>query len=258
MSKQGRSGLSSSEYGTSDQGRPKQAHPVIVSWRYVMLVTLLVFSTSSLAQTRGVLIDIRTPTGTSDDFREPMPDKHSMTEPSSPNSKAQTAGDDKNAAVMPAPKPEPPILIRVTGYGVYDAKAKHKQASKRLKAIRASRLDAYRNLAERVYGLSLSGSSKVKDFDLMHDEFAAQVDTVVRGARVVSISENPMTGMETVLELELPADFKRCLNRVNNFRYRMDCLRPITNTSLMQQTDLAKRAERGEPDNRMRTLYHLK
>lgn len=254
MSKPGMSIQLMLNQGMSNQGMSNQDRPVITMWRCVMLLVLVIFSTSSAAQTRGVLIDTRTPAGTSDDFREP---ENPEMEASSSHGDVQTASDDPNAVSMQTATPEPPILIRVTGYGVYDAKAKHKQASKRLKAIRASRLDAYRNLAERVYGLSLSGSSKVKDFDLMHDEFAAQVDTVVRGARVVSISENPMTGMETVLELELPADFKRCLNRVNNFRYRMDCLRPITNTSLMQQTELAKLAERGQPDNRMRTLYHL-
>lgn len=208
-------------------------------------IVMLAASLQSSAQTRAVLIDARKPEGTSEAYQEPaMP--QASAQPHSP--------------MQPPKRPEPPIIVRVTGYGAYDvseAKPSKGGAAKRLMAMRASRLDAYRNMAERVYGLSLSGQSSVKDFAVRNDEFAAEVDSVVRGARVVSISQNPQTGIETVLEIELPADFKRCLNRVNNFRYRADCLRPITHTSLQQQSELANRAARGEQDRRMRTLYHL-
>lgn len=210
-----------------------------------LCVLMLAASVQALAQTRAVLIDARKPQGTSEAYQAPA--------------EAQ-APSQSHASMQPPKRPEPPIIVRVTGYGVYevgDAKSGKANAAKRLMAMRASRLDAYRNMAERVYGLSLSGQSSVKDFAMRHDEFAAEVDSVVRGARVVSISQNPQTGIETVLEIELPADFKRCLNRVNNFRYRSDCLRPITHSALQQQTELANRAARGEQDRRMRTLYHL-
>ena len=226
----------------------------------VMFLVVLGFSTlysvqSVAEQTRAVLIDTRTKTSTSDAYQEPAQPKSSqMTD-------QQNGMRDPKTGQMLPPKPQPPIIVRVTGYGLYDAdkkKGKKGAPAERLLAMRASRLDAYRNLAERVYGFSVTGGSKVKDFALQHDEFAARVDTVVRGARVVSISENPETGIETVLELELPADFKRCLNRVNNFRYRADCLRPITNANLESQAALANQAQRGAQDNRMRTLYYLK
>lgn len=206
---------------------------------------MLVMAIPLSAQARSVLIDARKPQGTSEAYQEPA-----MVQP-----EAQL-----HSPMQPPKRPEPPIIVRVTGYGAYDVsetKPSKGSAAKRLMAMRASRLDAYRNMAERVYGLSLSGQSSVKDFAVRNDEFAAEVDSVVRGARVVSISQNPQTGIETVLEVELPADFKRCLNRVNNFRYRADCLRPITHVSLEQQGELANRAVRGEQDRRMRTLYHL-
>jgi len=154
-------------------------------------------------------------------------------------------------------KPLPPIVVRVTGYGVYTASESGKADPKRLLAIRASKLDAYRNLAERVYGISVSGNSTVKDFMLENDGFATAVDSVIRGARVVSISENKNTGMETVLELILPGEFQDCLNKVNSFRNGSNCLRPISDlnrgTLSMNEGGAASRT----PNRMMESVYFL-
>ena len=111
-----------------------------------------------------------------------------------------------------------PILIRVTGYSAFEAESDAKSESKRLLTLRASKLDAYRSLAERVYGLSISGKSMVKDFVLKEDRFAVGLDSYIRGARVVSVNEKKGVGFETVLELILPGNFNDCLNKVNNFK----------------------------------------
>lgn len=124
--------------------------------------------------------------------------------------------------------PPEPIVVQVTGYAHYEAKAEGVSDPKRLLAIRASRLDAYRNLAERIYGISVSGQSQVRDFVLENDHFSVSLDTVIRGAHVVSISENKKTGIETVLELSLPGDFVECLNKVNSFKTDIACLQPIS------------------------------
>ncbi|GEM_PF-401700 len=191
----------------------------------ILVVLLGSFSAHASAANRNVLVDATSPQGHSDAYDESVP--------------------AERAAALP-------LIIRVTGYGAYDAKAKQ-SANKRLMAIRTSRLDAYRNLAERVYGFSVAGASTVKDFMLESDHFATSVDSVVRGARVVSISDNPATGIETVVELELPGDFERCLNKVNNFKYRDDCLRPMSSMGSPSNSALRRSSE--EP--RMQALYHL-
>ncbi|WP_082863145.1 MULTISPECIES: LPP20 family lipoprotein [unclassified Oleiphilus] len=122
---------------------------------------------------------------------------------------------------------KPPVTLQATGYAFYQATEDGKADPKRLLAIRASKLDAYRNLAERVYGLSLAGSSSVTDFELQSDSYSTQIETVIRGARVVSIVENEKTGIETVLELSLPGNFIDCINNVNSFKASADCIRPI-------------------------------
>jgi hypothetical protein len=120
-----------------------------------------------------------------------------------------------------------PIVVRVTGYGAFEKKEDAKSESKRLMAIRASKLDAYRALAERVYGTGIVGSSSVQDFVLKHDGFGVVVDSFVRGARVVSIVENKEAGFETVLELLVPGNFQDCLNKVNSFKGGANCFRPL-------------------------------
>ena len=122
---------------------------------------------------------------------------------------------------------KPPITIQVTGYAFFKADEKTEPDPKRLLAIRASKLDAYRNLAERVYGISLAGNSTVHDFTLESDQFSVQLESVIRGARVVSIIENKKTGIETVLELSLPGNFVDCLNNVNSFRSGPECMQPL-------------------------------
>ena len=124
------------------------------------------------------------------------------------------------------------ILIRVTGYSAFESEQDSKSETKRLLAQRASKLDAYRALSERVYGISIKGQSTTKDFMLKEDKFSVGFDSFVRGARVVSINEKKGIGFETVLELVLPGSFQDCLNKVNNFKNGLNCLRPLPNASL--------------------------
>lgn len=166
---------------------------------------------------------------------------------------ARSASENEKAkAALPPP---PPIVVRVTGYAAYTPKKEDVVDPKRLHAIRASKLDAYRNLAERVYGIALQGQSSVSQFELKNDVFTAAIDTVIRGARVVSISENKKTGIETVLELLLPGHFQDCLNKANHFRYEQDCLRPLTPITASESLD--SNGPRTSTRAQMDTVYYL-
>ncbi|ABO23208.1 LPP20 family lipoprotein [Shewanella loihica] len=80
-----------------------------------------------------------------------------------------------------------------------------KEASQRvLMAMQASKIAAYRELAEQVYGQQLSASSSVKDWMLSDDNIQASVSGVIRGARVV---KSYPVGDHYVTELEL--DFQQ-------------------------------------------------
>ena len=94
-------------------------------------------------------------------------------------------------------------VIISTGYANISAQKSKNQAQRRLMAIRASKLDAYRNLTEQVYGQSLNSSTTVEDMIIANDTMRAHVEGVVYGAKVVSINPIGDDSYETKLELEL-------------------------------------------------------
>ena len=56
---------------------------------------------------------------------------------------------------------------------------------KRVRAILASKIDAYRELAEQVYGMRVSGRAELADQRLGIESTSGAVDGVIRGAEVV-------------------------------------------------------------------------
>ncbi len=121
-----------------------------------------------------------------------------------------------------------PITVRVSGFGTYEAPSKDRLSTqKRLMARRASQLDAYRNLAERVYGTVIYGSSTVNDFVLRSDVFRAYVDSYIRGAKLVAVNEHSDGVVESVMELKLEPRFRACVAEVDDVRVRELCPIPM-------------------------------
>ncbi|NMU76234.1 flagellar assembly lipoprotein FlgP, partial [Vibrio parahaemolyticus] len=54
-----------------------------------------------------------------------------------------------------------------------------------VRAMRASKIDAYRELAEQVYGMRVSGRAELQDQRLGIESTTGAVDGVIRGAEVV-------------------------------------------------------------------------
>lgn len=77
-----------------------------------------------------------------------------------------------------------PVLTAV-GYAPIADQTGDNQQHKDLAAMRASKLAAYRELAEQVYGQRIAGGSSVQNWALTNDSFQASVDGVIRGAEVV-------------------------------------------------------------------------
>jgi len=93
-------------------------------------------------------------------------------------------------------------VVISTGYANISVQKSKNQAQRRLMAIRASKLDAYRNLTEQVYGQQLNASTTVEDMVIVNDTMRAHVEGVVYGAKVVSINPIGDDSYETKLELE--------------------------------------------------------
>ncbi len=74
----------------------------------------------------------------------------------------------------------------------------------RLRAKRAAKMDALRNLAERIRGIRLSSTTTVEDYVAKKDVIRAKVDAVIKGARVVSEEEKPDGSFEVEVAVSVP------------------------------------------------------
>lgn len=101
-----------------------------------------------------------------------------------------------------APMVERRETLTGTGYAVISVQTHRTAAQQRLMAIRASRLDAYRSLAEQVYGQYLDANTTVADMIVMSDTFRSRVEGVIYGAVLVSITPVGDDTYETTLSLD--------------------------------------------------------
>lgn len=114
-------------------------------------------------------------------------------------------------SLLAVPVPVQPIKVVATGHGSISNYGQHNGGQQKLMAMRAARLDAYRNLAEQVYGFKLTGSTTVNSFASQNDSVRAYIDTFLRGARITSIAANQDGLYEAHAELELPSNFGDCI-----------------------------------------------
>ena len=77
-------------------------------------------------------------------------------------------------------------------------------------AIKSARLDAFRQLAEVVYGAYIDSSTTVNDLVIENDSFRARVEGVIYGAELVKIE--PISDDTYAVTLGLPR------NRVSDLR----------------------------------------
>ncbi len=95
-------------------------------------------------------------------------------------------------------------IISAVGYAPISAQRGNSDSSKMLMAIKASKLDAYRELTEQVYGQKVDGGQSIKSLVIQNTHLDSSVQGVIRGARVV---KSYQVGDDTyATELEL--DFK--------------------------------------------------
>jgi len=71
------------------------------------------------------------------------------------------------------------------GYATVDVQVGSSQDIKMLNAIKASKLEAYKELAEQVYGVMLTSENTVQEYQLQADGLKTKVKGLVRGAKVI-------------------------------------------------------------------------
>ena len=103
--------------------------------------------------------------------------------------------------------PYQPIIVRVVGTGAAPYTNSLTPSQRKLLAMRAARLDAFRAIAEQVQGMKLVGSSAVSNMIANSDSFRTYVDAYLRGVSIVSTSMKPDGTSEAVAEITLDQEF---------------------------------------------------
>lgn len=106
--------------------------------------------------------------------------------------------------------------ITVTGYAVIALQPSEDPAQRRLLAIRASKLDAYRALAEHVYGQLVDSQTTIGDLVIGNDFLSSKVQGVIYGAQLERI--DPLANDTYAVTLSLDKSVIRDL-RILYMRY---------------------------------------
>ena len=91
-------------------------------------------------------------------------------------------------------------------------------------AMKASKLDAYRELAEQVYGQRINGQQSLANMVINNAQLQASVEGVIRGAKVVKAYPVGEDTYATELELDMEQVYNIYLStarpqRLKNVRY---------------------------------------
>ena len=92
-------------------------------------------------------------------------------------------------------------VIEATGYSVIQSHS-GSEPQQRLMAIKAARLDAFRQLAEIVYGTYIDSNTTISDLTIQADVYSAREEGVIYGAELVKIE--PISNDTYAVTLGLP------------------------------------------------------
>ncbi|WP_334551201.1 flagellar assembly lipoprotein FlgP [Vibrio scophthalmi] len=112
---------------------------------------------------------------------------------------------------QPIQNMRPEDWLTAVGYASISEQKGNNEEEKQVRAMRASKIDAYRELAEQVYGLRVSARADLKDQRLGTELTSGAVDGVIRGAEVV---RSYKVGDSYVTELRL--DVKK-MNQLRDY-----------------------------------------
>ncbi len=99
-----------------------------------------------------------------------------------------------------------PVLTAV-GYAPISAQLGSDESTKTLMAIKASKLDAYRELAEQVFSQKVDGEQEWANLILTNNQLKSSVEGVIRGARVLKSYPVGEDTYATELELDMSRVF---------------------------------------------------
>ena len=99
-------------------------------------------------------------------------------------------------------------VLTAVGYASVSEQRGRTDEEKRIRAMRASKIDAYRELTEQVYGMRISARAGMEDQQLGMETTDGAVDGIIRGAEVL---RSYPVGDSYVTELQLDLRRMECM-----------------------------------------------
>ena len=94
-------------------------------------------------------------------------------------------------------------ILNAVGYASISGQVGRTKEEKQIKAMRASKYDAYQELAEQVYGVRVSGRFNLNQQSLSGESTSGMSDGLIRGAEVI---RSYPVGDNYITELRLDMD----------------------------------------------------
>ena len=121
-------------------------------------------------------------------------------------------------------EPESYPVLKAVGYAPINSQMGGNSNEKTLMAMKASKLDAYKELAEQVYGQKIDGKDTLANMIVNNSQLESSVQGVIRGAKVVKAYPVGEDTYATELELDMQRVYEIYLStakprRVKQVRY---------------------------------------
>ena len=120
-----------------------------------------------------------------------------------------TAGCSFNATVLSSSMIKESVEVKAVGLGVLPEDDSMSEERRHLLAVKASKMDAYRSLVEKVYGVQVSSKINIRSLAIDNDSFKSQVDGLIQMAEIVEVRPILDGGAyETTMSVKLTPEFR--------------------------------------------------
>jgi len=101
------------------------------------------------------------------------------------------------------------VEITAVGLGVLPNSEEMSTEQMHMLAVKASKMDAYRSLVEKVYGVKITSNVSIRSLAIENDSFKGRVDGLIQMAEIVEVRSIMDGGAyETTMKVRMTPEFR--------------------------------------------------